>query len=262
MIRIVDPNILVVEDSPQFLKWYPAMLQPLCGNGHIDCAQSAQEAVDKFARYQYDYIVLDLMLGKERCFDLLSYFAEGSKPHNRVIVVSGELEHSVLYELARRGAWSFVPKIFDDQDMAAIFSLMIKFNLQHWHELPVPVFADNESPGWSPAFEPIDRMLANLGYNLTVVDCQNLIAKLSEQQLRVVRLSAKGRGNKEISREMGIAESVVKSHLAKAFKTMGVASRTRACAIYMAAEAGRYASAPARQQASSPFELQAGFGTH
>jgi DNA-binding NarL/FixJ family response regulator len=51
---------------------------------------------------------------------------------------------------------------------------------------------------------------------------------LSNRELDVLRLAAKGLANKQIGRELGIAERTVKVHLGNVFRQIGVADRTSA----------------------------------
>ena len=65
---------------------------------------------------------------------------------------------------------------------------------------------------------------------------------LSERELEVLRLLARGLANKEISRDLGIAEKTVKTHVSSILGKLGVQSRTQA-ALY----AGRVGVVPVNQ---------------
>jgi NarL family two-component system response regulator LiaR len=65
---------------------------------------------------------------------------------------------------------------------------------------------------------------------------------LSERELDVLRLLARGRANKQIARELSIAEKTVKSHVSGILGKLGVQSRTQA-ALY----AGRVGLVPVDQ---------------
>jgi DNA-binding NarL/FixJ family response regulator len=62
-------------------------------------------------------------------------------------------------------------------------------------------------------------------------DKKGIISTLSERELDVLRLLARGRANKEIARELSIAEKTVKSHVSSILGKLGVQSRTQA-ALY------------------------------
>jgi DNA-binding NarL/FixJ family response regulator len=51
---------------------------------------------------------------------------------------------------------------------------------------------------------------------------------LSERELEILQLMAKGAANKEISSQLNIAQSTVKTHIANIFQKLGVNDRTEA----------------------------------
>ncbi len=52
--------------------------------------------------------------------------------------------------------------------------------------------------------------------------------KLSDRETDVLRLLAEGQANKEIAKQLGIAEQTVKSHVSSILSKLGVSSRTQA----------------------------------
>jgi DNA-binding NarL/FixJ family response regulator len=65
---------------------------------------------------------------------------------------------------------------------------------------------------------------------------------LSEREVEVLRLLARGLANKEIARDLSIAEKTVKTHVSSILGKLGVQSRTQA-ALY----AGRIGLVPIDQ---------------
>ena len=57
-------------------------------------------------------------------------------------------------------------------------------------------------------------------------------AELSERELEVLRLVARGQPNKLIARELEISEKTVKAHLTNVFQRIGVSDRTQAALWY------------------------------
>ncbi|WP_307834629.1 response regulator transcription factor [Paractinoplanes lichenicola] len=62
------------------------------------------------------------------------------------------------------------------------------------------------------------------------------VATLTERELEVLRLMARGSSNREIAEELFLAETTVKTHVSAVFSKLG--ARDRAAAIVMAYDAG------------------------
>jgi DNA-binding NarL/FixJ family response regulator len=58
-------------------------------------------------------------------------------------------------------------------------------------------------------------------------------SQLSERELEVLRLIAKGRSNKEIASGLGVVEGTVKAHVTNIFHKLGAVDRTQAITIAM-----------------------------
>jgi DNA-binding NarL/FixJ family response regulator len=56
-------------------------------------------------------------------------------------------------------------------------------------------------------------------------------ADLSDRQLQVLTWLVEGKSNKEIAKELSVAEGTVKAHLAALFKTLGASNRAHAAAL-------------------------------
>ena len=63
--------------------------------------------------------------------------------------------------------------------------------------------------------------------DVTVVD------RLTTRQREILGALARGRHTKEIARDLGIAESTVKTHIAKATHRLGASTRAEAVARYV-----------------------------
>jgi len=61
-----------------------------------------------------------------------------------------------------------------------------------------------------------------------LIDAEQRIGELTPRQIDVYRAAARGLPNKLIGRELGIAESTVKTHLQAVYAVLGVRNRTEA----------------------------------
>jgi len=85
-------------------------------------------------------------------------------------------------------------------------------------------------------FEAIRRVAHGQRYFATAVSARiaelaEVQVGLSERELEVLRLVARGESNARISLELGIGESTVKTYLARIFHKLGVSTRTQAVVV-------------------------------
>jgi DNA-binding CsgD family transcriptional regulator len=59
-------------------------------------------------------------------------------------------------------------------------------------------------------------------------DAAAALATLSERELDVLRLLARGKSNKEVARDLDLQEATVKTHVTAVFRKLGVSNRTEA----------------------------------
>ncbi len=95
---------------------------------------------------------------------------------------------------------------------------------------PGPAFGDGESL-WASGAE----LWSDTGLVFRPDNLDDLRAELSARQFDVLCLMAGGRTNKQISRELGLAESTIKTHVIAIFQKLKVNSRTEATLL-----AGRF----------------------
>jgi DNA-binding NarL/FixJ family response regulator len=60
-----------------------------------------------------------------------------------------------------------------------------------------------------------------------------VVEGLTERELDVLRLAARGHTNRAIGRELGISDRTVQGHLANIFGKLGVSTRTEAVLLAM-----------------------------
>lgn len=56
---------------------------------------------------------------------------------------------------------------------------------------------------------------------------------LTKRETQVMELLSKGRKNKEIARELGLAEHTIESHLQRIYEKLDVSNRTEAVLIFL-----------------------------
>lgn len=125
----------------------------------------------------------------------------------RIVVMSGAEDATVVRELLAAGAAGFIPKT----DSAAVILHAMRLVLAGGTYAPARLLASDND------VNPAARRLSGAG-----------VESLTERQLDVLRLLAKGLPNKLIARELTLSEGTVKVHILAIFRTLNVNNRTEA----------------------------------
>jgi DNA-binding NarL/FixJ family response regulator len=190
---------LLVDDHAMFVHGMRFLLESLQPDMHCTTATSIREGLEQ--QGPFDWVLLDYQLPDAQGHDGLTRMLE-TYPESVVVVVSGVEDPDVVRQLIELGAAGFVPKA------ASAAALMAAMQTILGGGVYLPSFAHESTP------------LAPMPLNLSEL--------LTPRQLACVLKLVQGKSNKLIARDLGLAESSVKTHLSGAFKTLGVGNRTEA----------------------------------
>ena len=150
-------------------------------------------------------ILLDLtMPGSEGFSGLVSL--RNAAPEVPIIVVSAASTAEIMRDSITYGAAGFIPKSFCREEMGEGIRRVIT------GEVFLPCEAVDADPGRA---DFPGRM-------------RDRMAALTQGELRVFELLARGKSNKIIAYELGIKESTVKAHITAILRKLRVHSRTQA----------------------------------
>lgn len=181
-----DLRLLLVDDHRIFLDGLSLALAPLARNLQIHTAHSAAQAEQRLRQHAFDLILLDLRLPDEPGLELLRRWLERGESTPVAVLSASDSALDAQAALAA-GALGFIPKSADgDALRQAVARVLLG------ETLPAPTSA-------SP---------------------------LTPRQLEILQLLAEGLPNKAISRQLGLAEDTVKTHLKTLFETFAVHTRT------------------------------------
>ncbi|GLQ91161.1 DNA-binding response regulator [Dyella acidisoli] len=154
-----------------------------------------------------DLVLLDLhMPGSQGLSGLATL--RGQYPAVAVLVVSAHDEPHVVRRVLDHGAAGFIPKSANPNEISEAVHAVL--NCDNW--LP-PNLA---------------RGVAALPSTPADADLAARLARLTDQQYRVLALLAEGLLNKQIADRLGIQERTVKAHATAIFEKLGVRNRTQA----------------------------------
>jgi two-component system response regulator DevR len=207
-------RILVVDDHTIVRQGLRSILDLEPDFAVVGEAANAEQAVAETARLHPDLVLLDLMLSDRAPAEGLDVCAElrASHPGVSVVVLTTFLDERLLLGALRRGASGYALKDVDTVELARI--------IRSVHS------------GQS-AFDPRS---AKLVVRSLTGQPDPRAGLLSERELEVIRLVARGATNLRVARELYVSESTVKYHLRTAMRKLGASDRTEL--VYRASARG------------------------
>jgi DNA-binding NarL/FixJ family response regulator len=200
-------RIIIADDHPLYRE---ALATAFGRTADIEASASVddlEQALAAMGKGPVDLVLLDLDMpgmsgtaGVARVREL--------HPDTRVAVISGSVGAAKIRDALSAGACGYVPKTFTPDMILAAVRLMLSGAIY------VPPDALTEGGEAAPE----GRGGAGSG-------------SLTPRELEVLRLLTKGAANKEIARQIGVAEVTVKLHTRRILEKLGVRNRAAAAAI-------------------------------
>lgn len=205
-------NILVIDDHPLVRDAMGQLVTRLGEQVRVYEAADSHTAM-RAAREQHDLdlVLLDLNLPGLQGMAVLEQLRREC-PSAPVVIVSMFKDSETILGAIRLGAMGFIPKSSDRETMLNALRLVLSGSVY----LPPELAMSETRPDGGP------------GRDFTARQGSSLRAELTGRQAQVLALVMKGRTNKEICRELGLAERTVKAHLTAVLNALKVTSRTQA----------------------------------
>jgi DNA-binding NarL/FixJ family response regulator len=213
-------RVLLVDDQQLVRTGFRMILQDEPGIEVVGEAPDGRQAVDAAIALRPDVVVMDIRMpvldGIEATRRLVR---QAAAPDVRILVLTTFDADENIVEALRAGASGFLLKDVTPADFVAA----------------IRTIAAGEallSPGVTR------RLLDRFAERLPPVNDERHAAlrELTERELEVLRLVARGRSNREIADALGLAEPTVKTHVSHVLDKLAL--RDRAQAVILAYEAG------------------------
>ncbi len=198
-------NILLVDDHKLFREGMVYLLtaglkdEVLTIHEACDCEAAIALAA---AHPELDLVLLDLNLPDSQGLSALQMFVQ-KFPTLPVMILSASTQYSEIRRSLDSGAMGFVPK---DSSSAVVISAIRLVQGGNIYVPPVLLSEDNSSAKYS----------------------FGTACNLTGRQKEVMRLIAEGKSNKEIARDLVLAETTVKMHVTHIMRVLEVSNRTQA----------------------------------
>ena len=210
-------RILVVDDHTLFRRGLTALLQRDPQFEVVGDAADASEAQRRARELQPDLILLDNHLPGVNGVDALPALHE-VVPGVKVLMLTVSEDEQDLAAALRGGACGYLLKTIEGDALSSAIRRAMRGESVVAEEMTgklVAAYRGATAPA-SPA-QP-----ATPASRLDV---------MSKRELDILRCIARGQGNKEIARSLGIAETTVKIHVQHVLRKLDVSSRVHAAVI-------------------------------
>jgi two-component system nitrate/nitrite response regulator NarL len=195
-------RILIADDHPLYREAVARQITRLFSDAKVEEAASLDEALTMARTDTPNLFVFDYYMPGMSAGAIASVVA--AFPQVPILVLSGGASASQVQAIIRAGARGFLPKTATREQFTHTFHMLLAGGTSVPAEMLLPD-APDEAPPW--------------------------LAALTPRETDVLRATARGLSNKEIARELELAEVTIKLHLSAIFRKMGVRSRTEAAML-------------------------------
>ncbi|SPC20259.1 response regulator [Cupriavidus taiwanensis] len=205
-------RILLIDDHTLFRSGIRALLQRQADFEIVDEASDGVEGIKRAKQHRPDVILLDLNMPGLSGLEALQLLDE-DLPQTAVIVLTVSEEAEELAAALRGGARGYLIKNIETEALIAGIRRAAAGE---------PVISDSMTAKLVAQFRaPVPA----------VAPRQDDAPRLTAREREIVQGLARGESNKEIARDLGVAESTVKIHVQNILKKLNLASRVQV-AVY------------------------------
>lgn len=170
-------------------------------------ASDGAEAIALVAEHQPDVAVLDIQMPKMTGIEATRRI-KAEHPAVRVLVLTAYDDDPYIFALLQAGASGYILKTADSTELV--------------HAVQA-VHRDESALDPAVAQKVVQQLTSG-----RPLGAQATVETLTEREVEVLRLAARGMTNKAIGRDLGISDRTVQGHLANIYGKLGVNSRTEA----------------------------------
>jgi two-component system NarL family response regulator len=203
-------RVIIADDHALFRRGLEMVLEKETDIEVVGEAHDGQQAVERAMELMPDVVLMDVRMPRGSGLEATQQIKE-QLPHVKVVVLTNSDEEADLYEAIKAGASGYLLKEISSEEVADAIRSVVQ-----GHSRISPAMASkllNEFQAMSKRGD----------------DRQPLAPpRLTERELQVLRLVAKGLGNRDIAQQLYISENTVKNHIRNILEKLQLHSRMEA----------------------------------
>lgn len=211
-VLIVDDHAVVRQGLRTFIDIQDDM--QVVGEG-----EDGAQAVELAMRLQPDIVLLDLVMPQMDGVEATRQILECS-PKSRVLILTSFGEDDKVFPAIRGGAQGYLLKNIHPNDLIQA--------VRETHQGKVQLHPDIAKKLMSAVAAAPPAQEISPASNASALPPKSVMTDLTERELEVLRLIARGMNNHEIAEKMVISQKTVKTHVSNILGKLGVEDRTQA----------------------------------
>jgi len=205
-------HILIVDDHAFVCAGLKATLLETLDNTQVTATERGEEVLSILVQEEIDLIILDLFMpGGYGGFGLIALLHD-RYPNLPMIVLSASENSAHIKKCFELGVTGFVTKSAPKEALFEAISKALE------GEQFVPKYLIEAVPDVARVIDEVDY-----GANIEII-----AELITGRQLDILNCISRGHSNKQIARELALAENTVKVHVSAMLKSLGLSNRTQA----------------------------------
>ncbi|MGH2711345.1 MAG: response regulator [Actinomycetota bacterium] len=203
-------KVIIVDDHALFRRGLEMVLENEDDIEVVGEATDGQQAVDRTSELMPDVVLMDVRMPRRSGIEATQRIKE-LMPHVKIVVLTNSDEEADLYEAIKAGASGYLLKEISSEEVADAIRSVVQ-----GHSRISPAMAS--------------KLLTEFQAMSKRTDDRQPLAppKLTERELQILRLVAKGLGNRDIAQQLFISENTVKNHIRNILEKLQLHSRMEA----------------------------------
>lgn len=203
-------RVLIVDDHALFRRGLQMVLEQEEDISVVGEAGDGAEAVEKAQEFMPDVVLMDVRMPRRGGIEATKQIKE-LVPHSKILMLTISDEEADLYDAIKAGATGYLLKEVSIEEVGSAIRAV-----QAGQSLISPSMAS--------------KLLSEFATMVKRAEDKQAIPqpRLTEREMEVLKLVAKGRNNRDIAKELFISENTVKNHIRNILEKLHLHSRMEA----------------------------------